>query len=178
MITARLRWVCPTTMLRVCWDHWLLLDRSKWTRISLKVIFRVCQRDIMEKSLGLTAVFAVVFVLVVLVVDDAVVGAGNRVCWGRPRCHRLIYVCWIVFCQGTSGKPPLEGRSGSLRKEMFSILSHVPFQSCPAFYSPGTVGLVMESPCPFLRLAWEMSGNPLKLTEGCLGGFFWGGLAH
>lgn len=55
----------------------------------------------MEKSLGLTAVFAVVFVLVVVIVDDdavvddvvAVVGAGNRVCWGRPRCHRLIHVC-------------------------------------------------------------------------------------
>ena len=49
----------------------------------------------MEKSIGLTAVFPVVFVLVVLVVDDvvAVVGAGDRVCWGRPRCHRLIHLC-------------------------------------------------------------------------------------
>lgn len=45
--------------------------------------FRVCQRDIMEKSLGLTAVFAIVFVVVNdAVVDDvvAVVGAGDRVC--------------------------------------------------------------------------------------------------
>ena len=47
------------------------------------------------------AVLAVVFKLVVAVVDDdavvddvvAVVGAGDRVCWGRPRCHRLIHLC-------------------------------------------------------------------------------------
>lgn len=49
---------------------------------------------------------------------------------------------------------PRSGRSGRS--------SHVPFQSCPAFYSPGTVGLVMED-MSFLKVGLGDEWQPIEV---------------
>ena len=68
-----------------------------------------------------------------------------------------------MFCRGTSGKPP-PGPVGPVGYEwkFLAFLSHVPFQSCPAFYSPGTVGLVMED-MSFLKVGLGDERQPIEV---------------
>ena len=138
MITARGGFAQPR-----CWEYveitgffWIAKSEpvSRW-----KWFFRVCQED-MKKSIGLGCVGCCF----------QTCGCG---CWWWCCCWWCCCCCWCWWpsllgkAEVSPPYPPLlncflprhqwqttprSGRSGRS--------SHVPFQSCPSFYSPGTVG--------------------------------------